>query len=89
MLTQTKMQRGGVRLGGGVRLAARVAAVPVRAGNVRSWRWDDVCDPPVVIVRVSVAIHGVGVGVGCLGEALLILTWARARGPGLVRGSWN
>ena len=31
-------------------------------------------DPPVVIVGVvSVAIHGVGVGVGRLGEALLIL----------------
>ena len=42
------------------------------------------CDPPVVIVGVSVAIHGVGVGVSCLGEALLILTRAGARGPRLV-----
>ena len=59
--------------------------MPVRAENVRTMRCDDdVCDPPVVIVRVSVAIHGVGIGVGCLGKALLILTWARARGPGLV-----
>ena len=45
-------------------------------------------DPPVVIVGVvSVAIHGVGVGVGRLGEALLIL--ACAGGPALAGSSCN